>query len=88
MPAPFLRGLKKPLQSNNKKSLINWRVRKWLKTVAAVARVIPGRVLAVRVGLLAVVQPRDPMEGTGPAQQGTHQGADEAMHLAKVNSGA
>ena len=88
MQVPFLRGLKKPPQSSNKKSLINWRIRKWLKAVAAVARVVQVRVLAVRVGLVAVVQPRDPTEGIGLAQQGTHQAVGEAMHPAKVNSGA
>ena len=56
--------------------------------MAAVARVVQVRVLAVRVGLVAVVQPRDPTEGIGLAQQGTHQAVGEAMHPAKVNSGA
>lgn len=86
MQVPFLRGLKKPLQSSNKKSLINWRVRKWLKAVAAAARVAQVRVLAVRAGLVAVVQPRDPKEGTGPVPQGIHQAVGAVTPLVRVNA--
>ena len=88
MPVPFLRGLKKPLRSSNRKSPTNWRARKWLNIAAAVARVAQDRVLAARAGLVVAVQPRDSLGETGPVQQVIHLAAGAVMLLARVKAGA